>query len=398
MVKELDALIVGARCAGSTLALMLARSGLRVMVIDRDTFPSETVSTHLIFPNTLARLDQLGVLETLRGAHEIPLLGFRIVALGNDIAGDFTPVEGFDKAAAPRRVALDKAIVDTALAAGIEGRFGERVVDLLGTGTEGDPITGVVLEGGERIRARWVFGADGRASTVADRLGLEKTRTLAGEVSYLMAYWDGLANDGFATSNIRRDEILSRWAGEDGVHLLVAWGDADFTRGSKQQRLERYLALLRRFPETVEPDALARAEMVSDLIVAPESLMRGYFRTPSGPGWALLGDACHFKHPGTAQGIADAVEQAHYIAEGILGADPLLKGYEDWRDRRAAEHFDWSYAWGRFPNDSSEAVFRGWAAEADAGQDLRDSFSRQVQPSQVMSQERLARWFGDDGA
>lgn len=398
LVKEMDALIVGARCAGSTLALALARSGLDVMVVDRDRFPSETVSTHLIFPNTLARLEQLGVLETLREAHEVPLLGFRIVALGHDIAGCFTPVEGFDRAAAPRHSALDKAMVDTVLAAGVEGRFGERVVDLIGSGTEDDPVTGVVLQSGEQIRARWVFGADGRGSTVAGRLGLEKTRTLAGEVSFLMAYWNGLPNDGFATSNIRRDEILSRWAGEDGVHLLVAWGDADFTRGSKQQRLERYLALLRRFPETVEPDALARAEMASDLLVAPESLMRGYFRTPSGPGWALVGDACHFKHPGTAQGIADAVEQARYIAEGILGNDPQLEGYEDWRDQRASEHFDWSYAWGRFPNDTSEVVFKGWAAEPEAGQDLRDSFSRQVRPSQVMSEERLTRWFGGDGA
>ncbi len=397
-MKELDALIVGARCAGSTLALSLARSGLDVMVVDRDRFPSETVSTHLIFPNTLARLEQLGVLETLRDAHEIPLLGFRIVGLGHDIAGYFTPVEGFDKAAAPRRSALDKAMVDTALAAGVEGRFGERVVDLIGNGTEDDPVSGVVLESGEQIRAKWVFGADGRGSTVAGRLGLEKTRGQAGEVSYLLAYWNGLANDGFATSNIRRDEILSRWAGEDGVHLLVAWGDAEFTRGSKEQRLERYLALLRRFPETVAPEALERAEMVSDLIVAPESLMRGYFRTPSGPGWALVGDACHFKHPGTAQGIADAVEQAHYIAEGIRGSDPLLEGYEAWRDQRASEHFDWSYAWGRFPTDTSEVVFKGWAAEADAGQDLRDSFSRQVRPSQVMSEERLTRWFGGDGA
>lgn len=392
-MKEWDAVIVGARCAGSTLALALARSGMDVLVVDRDTFPSETVSTHLIFPNTLARLDQLGVLDTLQAAHEVPMLGFRILALGHDIAGDFTPIDGFDKAAAPRRSALDKAIVDTALAAGVEGRFGERVAGLIGSGTAADPVAGVVLEGGEQIRAKWVFGADGRASTVAANLDLEKTRPLAGEVAYLMAYWRGLPNDGFATSNIRRDEILSRWAGEDGLHLLVAWGDTEFTRGSKEERLERYLALLRRFPETLEPDALERAEMVSDLIVAPESLMRGYFRTPSGPGWALAGDACHFKHPGTGQGIADAVEQAHYIAEGIAGSDPHLERYEDWRDRRAAEHFEWSYAWGRFPNSNSEVLFKGWADEADAGQDLRDSFSRQLQPSQVMSEDRLARWF-----
>jgi 2-polyprenyl-6-methoxyphenol hydroxylase-like FAD-dependent oxidoreductase len=289
---------------------------------------------------------------------------------------------------------LDKAIVDTALAAGVEGRFGEQVVDLIGAGTADDPVAGVVLDGGEEIRAKWVFGADGRASTVAAKLGLEKTRPFAGEVSYLMAYWRGLRDDPFATSNIRRDEILSRWAGEDGTALLCAWGDAEFTRGSREERLERYMSLLARFPETVAPEELEGAEMISDLIVAPESLMRGYFRTPSGPGWALVGDSCHFKHPGTAQGIADAVEQAHYIATALSGEDPQLEGYEAWRDARASEHYEWSYAWGRFPGPTSEALFKGWATEPDAAQDLRDSFTRQFQPSQVLSKDRLGRWFG----
>jgi 2-polyprenyl-6-methoxyphenol hydroxylase-like FAD-dependent oxidoreductase len=394
-MEEKDAVIVGARCAGSTLALALTQRGWDVLVVDRDEFPSETISTHLIFPNTLARFDQLGILETLRAAHDVPMLGFRIIGLGHEVSGHFTPVGRFDSAAAPRRVALDKAIVDTALAAGVEGRFGARVVDLIGSGTEGDPVAGVVLDSGERIRARWVFGADGRASTVAGHLGIEKTRPLAGSVAYLMAYWQGIPDDGYASSNIRKDEIVSRWAGEDGVHLLTAWGDAQFTRGSKEERLERYLALLGRFPETIAPEELGGAEMVSDLIVAPESLMRGYLRTPAGPGWALVGDACHFKHPGTAQGIGDAVEQAIYVAEGVSGSDPDLAGYEAWRDGRASQHFEWSFIWGQFPGAKAEALFKGWATEADAGQDLRDSYSRQVEPSQVLSAERLGRWFAE---
>jgi 2-polyprenyl-6-methoxyphenol hydroxylase-like FAD-dependent oxidoreductase len=124
--------------------------------------------------------------------------------------------------------------------------------------------------------------------------------------------------------------------------------------------------------------------------------MRGFFRQPTGPGWALVGDASHFKHPGTAQGIADAVEQAIYVAEHLSGSAPGLGEYEGWRDARAAEHYDWSFAWGRFPHpESAEKLWRGWASDADAGQDLRDSFSRLVEPSQVLTKERLARWFGD---
>jgi 2-polyprenyl-6-methoxyphenol hydroxylase-like FAD-dependent oxidoreductase len=392
-VKEADAVIVGARCAGSTLALALARRGWDVVLVDRDTFPSETISTHLIFPNTLARLQQLGALDALLAAHDVPMLDFRIDGWQHEIVGRFSPIEGFDRAAAPRRYALDKAIVDTALGAGASGRFGERVVDLIGTGTAEDPVAGVVLQSGERIGARWVFGADGRGSTVAGRLGIEKVRPLSGEVTFLFAYWRGMPNDGCASTVIGADEGVSRWADEDGVCLLTAWGDPEFTRGSNQGRRARYLERLRNFPETIEPRQLESAEMISDMVVAPESLMRGFFRAPAGPGWALLGDACHFKHPATAQGIGDAVEQAIYLADVLSGPTPSVDGYEQWRDARAAEHYEWSFAWGRFPPPESEKLFRGVAAEADAAQDLRDSFSRQVEPSRVMSRERLARWY-----
>jgi 2-polyprenyl-6-methoxyphenol hydroxylase-like FAD-dependent oxidoreductase len=348
----------------------------------------------MIFPNTVARLDELGVLTALHAAHNVPRQGFRIVAFGNDIKGYFTPIGGHDKMISPRRTALDKVLVDCALAAGVEGRFGTKVVDVIGSGTDGDPTTGVVLENGEEIHAKWVFGADGRASKVAGKLGIEQTRQQSGEVSYLLAFWRGIPNDGYCSNAIRSDAILSSWACEDGQHLLTTWGDPDYTHGSKEVLLERYLDDLRTFPEILDPEALDKATMVSELFVAPESIMRGYFRKTNGPGWALVGDACHFKHPGTAQGIGDAIAQAVYVADSVTGSDPELAEYESWRDERAAEHYDWSFAWGQFPK--SPAPFKGWATEEDAGQDMRDSFSRHVKPSAVLTQERLARWFATE--
>ena len=67
-MEEKDAVIVGARCAGSTLAIGLAERGWDVLLVDRDTFPSETISTHGVYPNTLARFEQLGVMDTLRAS------------------------------------------------------------------------------------------------------------------------------------------------------------------------------------------------------------------------------------------------------------------------------------------------------------------------------------------
>jgi 2-polyprenyl-6-methoxyphenol hydroxylase-like FAD-dependent oxidoreductase len=397
-VNEYDAIVVGARCGGSTLANALARRDWSVLLVDKDEFPSTTVSTHGLWPPGLARLDQFGVLDRLLAKHELPMYQSRIRGLGHEVLGGFTAVDGFEHAAAPRRIVLDEAGVEAALAAGATGRFGDRVVELIGAGSEEDPVQGVVLENGDRIKARWVLGADGRASTVARSLGLPKERPMRGEMSFAYAYWRGIPDPGYGTFHIELDRVLTSVSVEDDLHMLIISGPPEMVRGSKAERKRTYLEYVRRFPETISQDALDRAELVTDVVVAPESLMRGFFRKPAGPGWALVGDACHFKHPGTAQGIGDALEQAVYVAEGLSGADPQLEGYEAWRDDRAGDFYEWSFAWGHFPRPENEAIFRGLATEPEAGQDLRDTFSRLVKPSALMSQERLGRWFGDVAA
>lgn len=395
-MEEHDAVIVGARCAGSALAIDLAREGWDVLLVDRDRFPSTTVSTHGIWPNGLARLERLGVLDRIRSEHELAFYESRFLGLGHEIVGRFTTVDGFELAAAPRRIVLDKAGVDVALEAGAKGAFGKRVVGLIGSGTEEDPARGVVLDDGEEIGARWVFGADGRGSTVAKLLGIPKERPMRGEMAFSYSYWEGIPDTGQGSMQIECDRVLNRFPVEDDLTMLIAAGGPELTRGTKAERERKYMETIRSFPETLEPELLDKARMVTEITMAPESLMRGFFRTAAGPGWALLGDACHFKHPGTAQGIGDAFEQALYIAKALSGSQPSLDDYEAWRDERAAEHYEWSFAWGRFPRPGTgEHLFRGWASEPEAGQDLRDTFSRQVEPSELMSKERLARWFGE---
>lgn len=396
-MEKFDAVVVGARCAGGTLANALAERDWDVALVDRDTFPSTTISTHLIYPNGLARLDQLGVLDTLQSRHELTFIKHRFVGLGHETSGSYTPVGGFDVGLAPRRVALDAAGVDTAVAKGVTGIFGNRMVELVGSGTDDDPVRGVILDDGVELQARWVFGADGRGSTVAGRLGIEKERPQSGELAFSYSYWRGVpaeAADGYGTLQVKLDEMLYHGPVEDGLYLLIANGPPDLAQGTKPERERKYQETIRRFPETFDPSLLDDAEMVTEVTVAPESLMRGFYRHTNGPGWALVGDACHFKHPATAQGIGDAVEQAVYVADAVSGSDPTLAGYEAWRDERSAEHYDWSFSWGRFPRpEIADQLFSGWASEADAGQDLRDCLARQVEPSQLLSKDRLERWF-----
>jgi hypothetical protein len=89
------------------------------------------------------------------------------------------------------------------------------------------------------------------------------------------------------------------------------------------------------------------------------------------------------------------VEAALYVADSLSAGEASLDAYEEWRDAKAAEHYDWSFAWGRFPKpEVAQLLFRGWASEPQVGQDLRDCLARQIEPSQFQTPERLAAWFG----
>ena len=389
-----DAVVVGARCAGSPLATRLAEQGRRVLLLDREPPPANVLSTHCLFPNTLARLAELGAMERIEAEHRVNFIDYGVRTLGREVSGSFTPIGGFDRAATITRPVLDKALLEVAVDAGAETRFGEKVTGLIGAGTEDDPARGVVLESGEEIEARWVFGADGRASTVAKLLGLEKERPLAGEMAFMFGYWRGLPpSDRFFIDVVETGSLA--WSPcEDDLSLLILGIDPRLTRGDAAKRQLTFLEGLRRFDDWFDSSWLDAAKQVGPIHLAPETMLRGFFRQANGPGWALVGDAGHFKNPSTAQGISDAIEQALHVA-GELAAGESLDGYEAWRDKRADEHYEWSFDFARFPNpEAAGPIFDGLVADPEAAQNLRDALSRQLRPrSGVFTDERLAKWF-----
>ena len=389
-----DAVVVGARCAGSPLATRLATQGWKVLLVDREPPPANTLSTHCLFPNTLARLAELGALQRIEVEHKVNLIEYGIRTFGHEVSGAFTPIGGFDRAATITRPVLDKALLEVAVAAGAETRFGEKVTGLVGAGTKDDPVRGVVMEGGEEIEARWVLAADGRASTVASLLGLEKQRPLAGEMAFMFGYWRGLPpSDRFFIDVIETGSLA--WSPcEDDLSLLILGIDPELTRGDATKRQLTFLDGLRKFDDWFDSDWLASAEQVGGIHLAPETMLRGFFRQATGPGWALVGDAGHFKNPSTAQGISDAIEQALHVADELTAGESL-DGYEAWRDERAREHYEWSFDFARFAKpEVAGPVFAGLSTDPQAGQDLRDALSRKLRPrSDVFTDERLGQWF-----
>src|SRR3954451_10010520 len=106
-----DAIIVGARCAGSPLAMLLARKGYRVLLLDKARFPSDTLSTHHIHQPGVARLKRWGLLEKLRASNCPATTSIRFDVGPFAIVGTPPPFEGAIESYAPRRSVLDKILV-----------------------------------------------------------------------------------------------------------------------------------------------------------------------------------------------------------------------------------------------------------------------------------------------
>src|SRR5262245_55651834 len=163
-----DVIIVGARVAGSATALLLARQGVRVLVVDRASFPSDTLSTHQIQVPGVARLSGWGVLDPILAAATPPTRQVRFDQSGVAFTARMPTVDGVDFMCSPRRTLLDHTLVEAARAAGAQVRENVAVEELI---ERDGRVVGIRAKekGGPAFteHAALVVGADGRTSVVA---------------------------------------------------------------------------------------------------------------------------------------------------------------------------------------------------------------------------------------
>ena len=317
-----DAIVVGARCAGSPTAMLLARKGYRVLLVDRSRFPSDTVSTHLIHPRGVQALDRWGLLERLVGTGCPPITDYVFDLGALTIVGSPQATTSATVAYCPRRTVLDKLLVDAADAAGVEIReefhADEPVVD-------GGRVTGIRghARGGRSVveRTRVLIGADGAHSRIAEAVGADSYQEKPMLAVAYYSYWSGIPLDR-ATWAVRPRRGAGAFPTNDGLTmLLAAWPSAE--QDAVKHDLEgSYLdALHAVYGDWV--DQGRQEERVIGMGVA------NHLRAPYGPGWALVGDAAYLKDPITAHGISDAFEEAELLTTALDDVFSERRSYAD---------------------------------------------------------------------
>jgi flavin-dependent dehydrogenase len=343
-----DVVVVGARVAGSATAMLLARLGHDVVVVDQASFPSDTLSTHSLARSGVVQLRRWGLLDAVldSGAPAIRQVTFN--AAGESVTRTIKDKAGVDFLVAPRRYVLDTILAGAAERAGAQVRTGVTVTavrrDGRGrvTGVYGHDRVGAPVE----LAARWVVGADGLGSRVARSVGaaINEVRLADGAAQY--AYYEGLPWTGFEFFVAPRSfaGVFPTHHGQACIWVCDPSADAKAVRRSSRSRVEAFDRLLRRSaPQLAERLRHARRTTpVHGMLRQPNQLRQAF-----GPGWALVGDAGYHRDAVTAYGISDAFRDAELLAVALNQAlaaaaeeTTALARYQQQRDQALREIFE----------------------------------------------------------
>jgi flavin-dependent dehydrogenase len=338
-----DVIVVGARCAGASTAMLLARNGLKVLLVDRAKFPSDIPHGHLIHRHGPRRLRDWGLLERLVASGCPPITTITRDTGPFPLVGRDLVIDGVAAAYGPRRIALDKLLIDGALEAGVELRDGFAAEEYTGDGNRVTGIRGRDRTSAARVteRAAITVGADGRGSHLARTVRATEYEVTPTVACWYFSYWSGVPSNGLELYERGERAIFGHPTNDGLFALFVGWPIS--RQQAVQSDLERsFMAVFDLVPGLSERVRGGRRE---ERFYGAANLPN-FLRKPFGPGWALVGDAgCH-KDPYLALGICDALRDAALLAEaisqGLSGRRSIDKAMADYeRHRNAATLTDY---------------------------------------------------------
>ncbi len=339
-----DAIVVGARVAGSSAARLLARKGHRVLLVDRTAITTDTLSTHFVWPRGASYLLRWGlldrVLKTTPSGNRV-FLGVEGISLEGQVTeqalkdrmaqahgGDGPVTTSYFSA---RRRVIDRLLLEAAIEAGVEFRDGVEIEDVL---SENGRVVGV--RGRTRAgtpfqeRARIVIAADGRKSRLADAVKAPKSEVREACTFAAFSYFSGFEVPGVTIE--RRGRLgLGLTATNDGLNMTLLFGPRDWMQSFQQDRDGNFLKGIRYINEELA-EKIAGAKREEPFYITNDQT--AFLRKSSGPGYALIGDAACFKDQCTASGMTHAFRDAELIS---ACADRALRG-EATMDAAVAEY------------------------------------------------------------
>ena len=331
-----DAIVVGARVAGAPTAMLLARKGYKVLLVDRDDFPSDIMSTHFIHLPGIVRMKNWGVLDTLLETGCPPItkstMHFGDAYFSPPRLSDMIP--GLPEATVcPRRVILDQILVDAAIEAGAEFRPKTSVQELIREDGTVVGIRGQANGTAVEERTKIVIGADGLHSRVAREVKPDEYNVVPSLTFAYYAYWSGIDMEGINFYFFEDLGILAfptHW----GQICLGVGGPRDTFLEFRKDIKGNYMKLIDRVPALAEQVRAAKQEQ-RFMGTADQP---NYFRKPYGPGWALVGDAGYHRDFITGLGISDAFRDAELVAkavdEGLGGSRAIDDAMADYESKR----------------------------------------------------------------
>lgn len=342
---DYDVIVVGARVAGASLAWELGRAGYRVLLADKSRFPSDILSTHNFFNNSVAMLREMGVLDRLL-ATGTPTYRRAYLRLEDaEIDGFFPETSGETECLCIRRTYLDRVLFEHAASLpGVDARQNFRVTGLLRSGDAVAGVEGIDPEGKtERISARLVVGADGRRSVVRELAGSRRLVAVPTDFASYVGYFEGFRQEGErCTEFYRMGETLAiAFPTSDDLHVVglmfpLEWKAAlDRMKRDPEAGFREHIE--RGLRATTFPGRLEQAKLTG-----PIRGLQGYdndWHEPMGPGWALTGDALSFKDPAVGQGMHDALFGARLLRR-ILASEPDWEGRWDDMARRYGQELN----------------------------------------------------------